>query len=320
MEQFFQLDKIEKSNDIIRLRMFYNKVEIIIRNSKSLNVEPSANWLLLIPVLTSKLSTDLRAPFARKFFDRVWKLDELLTLFKNELEAKERSLGSGHNFKEKQDKIGKFSTSSLLSGSGSARFSCLFCEGNNHSSNRCTKVTDPKIRKQCVSQKSVCYICLSQKHKAANCKSNYLCKKCNRLYNIAICLKDLHKTPRPGNNQQQPIVPNTPVTSSADPSSFQNEQVPVAGQPVNTASDYLGNSSNNILLQTGEANILNLNQKNTVKSFILFDSGAQCTYITKELKQKLNLTPFKQEKIAIKGSKYRRCKIHCDRCKKKCLC
>ena len=77
MEQFFQLDKIEKSNDIIRLRMFYNKVEIIIRNSKSLNVELSANWLLLILVLTSKLSTDLRTLFARKFFDRVWKLDKL---------------------------------------------------------------------------------------------------------------------------------------------------------------------------------------------------------------------------------------------------
>ena len=54
------------------------------------------------------------------------------------------------------------------------------------------------------------------------------------------------------------------------------------------------------MLQTAEANILNLNQKNTVKSFILFDSGAQRTYITKELKQKLNLISFKQEKIARK--------------------
>ena len=42
MEQFVQLDKIEKSNDIIRLRMFYNKVEITICNLKSLNIEPSA--------------------------------------------------------------------------------------------------------------------------------------------------------------------------------------------------------------------------------------------------------------------------------------
>ena len=53
-------------------------------------------------------------------------------------------------------------------------------------------------------------------------------------------------------------------------------------------------------MQTAEANILNLNQKNTTKSFIVFDSGAQRTYITKGLKQKLNLTPFKEEEIAIK--------------------
>ena len=48
MEQFVQLDKIEKSNDVIRLRMFYNKVEITIRNLKSLNIEPSAYGSLLI--------------------------------------------------------------------------------------------------------------------------------------------------------------------------------------------------------------------------------------------------------------------------------
>ena len=115
------------------VQLLKNPLEITIRNLKSLNIEPSAYGSLLIPVLTSKLPTDLRTLFARKFSDRVWELNELLTLFKNELEAKERSLGSGYNFKEKQAKIGKSSTSSLVSGNGSAKFSCLFCEGNNHS-------------------------------------------------------------------------------------------------------------------------------------------------------------------------------------------
>ena len=127
MELVFQLDKIEKSNDIIHRRMFYNNLEVTIRNLKSLDTEPSAYGWLLIPVLTSKLPTDLWTLFARKFFDRVWELTELLTLFKNKFEAKDRSLSCGYNFKEKQDNIGKFSRSSLLSGSGSAKFSCLFC-------------------------------------------------------------------------------------------------------------------------------------------------------------------------------------------------
>ena len=156
--------------------MFCNKVEITIHILKSLNIKPSAYGSLLIPVFTGKSPTNLQTLLARKVSDRVWELNELLTLFKNELEAKERSLGSGYNFKEKQDKIGRFSTSSLLSGSGSAKFSCLFCEGNNHSSNRCTKVTDPKIREQSIFQKRLCYICLSPKYKAATCMSNYLYK------------------------------------------------------------------------------------------------------------------------------------------------
>ena len=53
-------------------------------------------------------------------------------------------------------------------------------------------------------------------------------------------------------------------------------------------------------MQIAEATILNLNQSNTVKSFMLFDGDAQRTYITKELKKKLNLLPFKHEKITIK--------------------
>ena len=89
--------------------MFCNKVEITIHILKSLNIKPSAYGSLLIPVFTGKSPTNLQTLLARKVSDRVWELNELLTLFKNELEAKERSLGSGYNFKEKQDKIGKCS-------------------------------------------------------------------------------------------------------------------------------------------------------------------------------------------------------------------
>ena len=73
-------------------------------------------------------------------------LIELLILFKNKLKAKERSLSSGHNFKEKQDKIDKFLTSNLISGSGSAKLN-----------KRC------KNSKAVYISKSLCYICLSPK-------------------------------------------------------------------------------------------------------------------------------------------------------------
>ena len=49
--------------------MFCNKVEITIRNLKSLNAEPSFYGSLLTPVLTSKLPTNLQTLFARTFSD-----------------------------------------------------------------------------------------------------------------------------------------------------------------------------------------------------------------------------------------------------------
>ena len=63
------------------------------------------------------------------------------------------------------------------------------------------------------------------------------------------------------------------MTNPADLSSFQNGQVPVVGQQDNTWSNFSGTSSNKVLLQTTEANILNLNQNNIAKGLILFDSG-----------------------------------------------
>ena len=66
VESFVQLYKIEKSNYITRLQMFYNKAESTIRNLKSLNIEPWAYGFRLIPVSASKLPTDL-STFVQNF-------------------------------------------------------------------------------------------------------------------------------------------------------------------------------------------------------------------------------------------------------------
>ena len=54
------------------------------------------------------------------------------------------------------------------------------------------------------------------------------------------------------------------------------------------------------MLQTGNAKVINLDNRNSEKCNILFDSGAQRKYITKSLKDKLNLLPIRDERISIK--------------------
>ena len=87
------------------MRTFFNKIEITIRNLKSLGTETSSYGSLLISVLASTLPTDLRTLFARKFTANVWLFDELLVILKNELEAKERLANSG----DKHIERGEFS-------------------------------------------------------------------------------------------------------------------------------------------------------------------------------------------------------------------
>ena len=91
MEQFVNLETVTKTNDVIRLRKLFNKVENRMQNLRSLGVDSGNYGKLLAPVLNSKLPSDMRTLFARKFSGKVWNLDEMLKIFRCELEAKEQA-------------------------------------------------------------------------------------------------------------------------------------------------------------------------------------------------------------------------------------
>ena len=86
----------------------------------------------------------------------------------------------------------------------------------------------------------------------------------------------------PATNQHQTqTVPNSYQQN-------QNDQTVI--NSADTVTNYSGNSYKSILLQTANAEVINLDNRNSEKCNILFfDSGAQRTYITKSLKDKLEL-------------------------------
>ena len=150
MEQFVNLETATKTNDAIRLREFINKIENSIRNLRSLDV-----------LLNSKLPSHMRTLFARKFSGKVWDLDQMLEIFRCELDAKEQAAltvktEKGYEKKNRENyttgalyyasKLSNYQTSSRNPASGSRNNDkfCLFCPGN-HPLFRCTEVTDPKI-------------------------------------------------------------------------------------------------------------------------------------------------------------------------------
>ena len=63
----------------------------------------------------------------------------------------------------------------------------------------------------------------------------------------------------------------------------QNDQTVI--NPANTVTNFLGNSYKNILLQTANPEVINLDNRNSEKCNILFDSGAQLNFCLFNMKQ-----------------------------------
>ena len=240
---------------------------------KALGIETSSYGSLLIPMLTSKLPTDLCTLFARKF--NVWLLGELLVIVKNELEAKERSVSPGDkHFERSEFSRCSSTTASLHTGSEFIKGNCVFCSGNNHNSNRSAKVKGLSARKQIIFQKNLCHICMSPKHEVSKCNANYICKKYNGRHHISICQKGNLKSTG-GNNSG-------------------------AGNYSTNVQPTLPNQNHQSVINPANKEVINLDNRNSEKCDILFDSGAQRTYITKSLKDKLNFCLFDMKKLVLK--------------------
>ena len=78
----------DKSN---QLRLIYNQVFAKVRGLESLGINATQYGSFLIPVIMSKLLAEVRLQIARMSVKDVWKVKELLTVIKAEVEATEIS-------------------------------------------------------------------------------------------------------------------------------------------------------------------------------------------------------------------------------------
>ena len=71
------------------LRILYNKFSVNVLGLSSLGVTAQEYGSLLIPIIMSKLTNEIRFEIARKSTANVWKIEELLETIKSEIEARE---------------------------------------------------------------------------------------------------------------------------------------------------------------------------------------------------------------------------------------
>ena len=207
---------------------------------------------LLIPVIMTKLPSEIRLRIARESTDAVWKLDKLMGVVKAEVEAREASEGarlvshksssSNHNFKpttgHNVPSAGTFITNEF-------KLQCAYCEGAHYLAS-CEKVQNVKERRNILLKASRCFNCLKPNHKVKDCHNTRTCRSCSKRHHQSIC-----------DHQKQPSTTDleTPRESSTLNSLVKEKQT--------------------ILLQT--AQVISVNPATNLKKLvlILLDNGSQ---------------------------------------------
>ena len=84
------LPVVSSVNDVKGIRQLFEKIGIHIRGLQALGLMSQQYGILFVPVLLSKVPQELRLIIRREFDVINWRLDELLKVFKTEVEARER--------------------------------------------------------------------------------------------------------------------------------------------------------------------------------------------------------------------------------------
>ena len=134
---------------------------------------------------------------------------------------------------------------------------------------KCEKVIDVNVRKSILMRFQKCFLCLNGGHVVRNCKSSYLCRKCGGKHHISLCSKD-----------------------SANHDS-------VNTSPDITCTNHVG-AANGILLQTAFSEVSNSFSSICHSAKILFDSGSQRSYISDDLRKRLDLKTVRTENLVLK--------------------
>jgi len=197
--------------------------------------------------------------------------------FQDELRALENCASTLKSAFESSSRTRDFTASNLLTNNGSIneisdRRSCVYCQ-RVHLSSKCRTVTNVKARKDLLRKFDRCFLCLDKGHFTHQCQSSYRCRRGNKgRHHISICDSNQDKGSESVNHQNQ--------------------------DPLQVSTDQTSTKSS-ILLQTASASISSIEGGMKCSARILFDSGSQRTYITENVRKRLQLKSHRKENVVL---------------------
>ena len=170
----------DKTENIEDLREIYDVLEFHTRSSNAFEISAKNNGLILNPIIMSKLLRNLKLDISRQMLAGKWDVTKLMDVFKRELVARERckyfeKLSIDENFETPYER-----SSTLFANSWKKPF-CTYCN-KDHTSNRCSIITDISARKTFLREKNRCYNCLRLGHTVNTCFSK-------EKHHVSICDK-----------------------------------------------------------------------------------------------------------------------------------
>ena len=256
---------------------------------------------LLAPIIIGKLPAETRRNMARDHTSVEWTVDDLKAAVLKEIRILETGLYTADQpANVPNSSRTPMATASFYTGirgtqpntpinSDKKKLACVYCRGS-HSLNARNVVTDYQKRLEIVKKANICFNCLGH-HKISQCGSNFRCKRCKHKHHTSLC-KPNHEEPKPrdedrddqGSKDSRPEQPKNMSHATLTPVSYHTTQNRTTTE-VHPAC----------LLQTAIAPVSVGCVR--VHANILFDEGAQRSFITEDLAAKLNLQPVSSKNI-----------------------
>ena len=319
-ERFGQTDKIisaylqalleipQPRNQLHSLRNFYDKMEAYVRGLEALGESQETYGKLLVPIIMKKLPGEIRRNLAREHGPSTWALQNLRRSIQNEINIMDAG-------QENDETLNPIPTTSTFVAGAKPKMRqnhitnrnvqrtvenrpCVFCH-ETHSPTHCDKVTHPAARMEIVKRDKLCFNCLG-KHRLSDCKSNKTCKNCHKKHHTSLCNKNQvnHANQKQGDNTRvETNAPKNQNTCTCSHSNQNTHSTPTA--QVSLVNDHDVKEQNTAILSQSAEFRTNVLLKTAVAPVgtshmyldtnILFDEGAQRSFVTKDLAEKLNL-------------------------------
>lgn len=276
----------QTNGDIAEL---HDKLRAHLRALESLGVTNNKYEAFLLPMVESALPHELLKLWERYRNDnmaakenKINDLEKILLFLKQEVDSEQRiKIAKNTFFKEDLPKEKMTAECLVSSVKQNKTLSCIWCDKDTHSSLECYKANKMSVeaRKKHLTDKRACLLCLKIGHTLRQCRNQLKCMVCKMRHSTLIC------TAKATVKEEKPTGPPTTSVSTAQ-------------------------GDGTVLLQTVMVEIEYEKRKLPVRA--LFDSGAQRTYIKKEIVEKLKMSTCKEEilshclfgKIETKSDKY----------------